>query len=96
MTLIERDVLGCMPTDLKEAVGAAGLTDPGDDCGEVGVGEVDDGDLRVGDDLVEARALHLRPDVVLRQLVVHGRGDELVRHAGRLSLLAACFDHLLI
>jgi hypothetical protein len=66
--------------DLEESMGAAGVADLGDDGGAVGVGEVDDGDVGVGDDLVQARALRLLPDVVARQLLVHGRGDELVRH----------------
>lgn len=68
-------------THLEEAVGAARLGDPGDDGGAVGDGEVDHGDLRVGDDLAQARPLRLWPDVAVRQRVVLGRGDELLRHA---------------
>jgi hypothetical protein len=69
-------------TNLEEAVGAAGGADLGDDGGAVGVGEVDDGDVGVGHDLVQARPLRLRPDIAVGQRVVHGRGDELLRHAG--------------
>lgn len=62
-------------------MGAARFADLGNDGGvAVGTGEVDDGDVGVRDDLVEARALRLRPDVALRQPVVHDGGDELVRH----------------
>jgi hypothetical protein len=60
---------------------AAGLADGGDDRGAVGARQVDDRDVHAGDDLREARALRLRPDVAPRQGVVHRRREEVLRHA---------------
>ena len=62
---------------------AAGGADGGDGGGAIGARQVDDGDGRAGDDLGEARALRLRPDVVPRHGAVRGRREEVLRHAPR-------------
>jgi hypothetical protein len=95
-----RDQGGVYPVvdDLEEAVRAAGVADGGHDRAAVGAAQVHDGDARAGHDLREARALRLRPHVAPRQRVVHGRRQEVLRHAagavraygGRSVLRCAC------
>lgn len=67
-------------------MGDAGGTDPRDDVDGGAIGADDNvGDVRGTDDhiQIQARPLRLHPTGSLGQHVVHGRGDEVLRHAGR-------------